>query len=98
MKNSAYMGIGGVYGKRDRSTRFRESKNGDSCEEILCEEKGGIEILSPQERLARTLEGVGERSNDLRGVSEKYPVEIDHTRNSVSGTANSHLPRPIVRP
>ena len=54
MKNCAYVGIGGVYGKRDRSTRFRVSKNGDSCEEILGKDKGRIEILSPQERLART--------------------------------------------
>ena len=54
MEDSAYVGIGGIYGERDRSTRFRVSKNGDSCKEILGKDKGGIEILSPQERLART--------------------------------------------
>ena len=83
MKNSAYVGIGGVYGERDRSTRFRVSKNGDSCEEILGKEKGGVEILGPQERLAQTLEGVGERSKDLGGVSEKSPVEINHTEKTL---------------
>ena len=77
MKNCAYVGIGG------RSTRFRVSKNGDSCEEILGEDKGGVEILGPQERLARTLEGVGERSKDLHGVSEKSPVEIKHTEKTL---------------
>ena len=96
-------------------------------------DKGGVKLVGPMERLARTLEGVGERSKDLGGVSEKSPVEINHTektcspglsegggksvmavvclergwrpelerwcpRNSVSDTANSHLPRPIVRP
>ena len=79
MKNSAYVGIGGVYGERDRSTRFRVSKNGDSCKEILGEDKGGVEILSPQKRLAWTLEGVSEKSKDLRGVSEKSSVENNHT-------------------
>ena len=47
MKNSAYVGIGGVYGERDRRTRFRVSKNGDGCEEILGENKGGVEIVGP---------------------------------------------------
>ena len=61
----------GVYGKRNRSTRFRVSKNRDSCEEIFGKDKGGVVILCPQERFARTLQGVGERSKDLQGVSEK---------------------------
>ena len=80
MKNSAYVGIGGVYGERDRSTRFRVSKNGDSGEEILGEDKGRVEIIGPKERLARTLEGIGERSKDWGGVLEKSPIEINHTK------------------
>ena len=74
------MRVRGVYGERDGSTRFRVSKNGDSWEEILGEDKGGIEILCPQERFARTFQGVCERSKDLRCVSEKSPVEINHTK------------------
>ena len=77
------MGVGGVNGERDRSTRFRVSKNRDSCEEILGKDKGEIEILCPQERFARTFQGIGERSKDLRGVSEKSPVEINHTEKTL---------------
>ena len=33
--------------------------------------------------LARPLEGVGERSKDLGSVSEKYPVEINHTKKTL---------------
>ena len=42
MKNSPYVGIGGVYSERDRSARFRVSKNRDRCED-----KGGVEIVGP---------------------------------------------------
>ena len=83
MKNSAYLGIGGVYGKRDGSTGFRVSKNEDRCEELLGVDKGGVKIVGPQERLARTLEGVGERSKDLGGVLEKSPVKINHTEKTL---------------
>ena len=55
MKNSADVLILGVYGERDRSARFRVSKNWNSCEEILGKDKGGVKIVSSQERLARTL-------------------------------------------
>ena len=47
MKNSAYVGIKGVYGKRDRSARFSVSKDWDRCEEILGEDKGRVEIVGP---------------------------------------------------
>ena len=77
------MGIGGVYGKRDRRTRFRVSKNEDRCEELLGEDKGGVKLVSPQERLAWTLEGIGERSKDLGGVLEKSPVKNNHTEKTL---------------
>ena len=83
MQNGPNVGVGGVYGERDRSTRFRVRKNRDSCEEILGEDKGGVEILRPQERFTRTFQGVGERSKDLGGVSKKSPVEINHTEKSL---------------
>ena len=42
------------------------------------EDKGGVELKRPKERLAWTLEGIGERSKDLGSVSEKYLLEINH--------------------
>ena len=77
------VGIGGVYRKGDRSSRFRMSKNGDRCEELLGENKGGVKLGGPQERLARTLKGVGERNKDLGGISEKSPVKINHTEKTL---------------
>ena len=76
------------------------SKNGDGGKELLGEVKGGVKLGGPQERFSWTLKGVGERSKDLGGVSGKSPKELERwcPRNSVSDTANSHLPRPIVRP
>ena len=104
------------------------SKNRYRGKELLGEVKGGVKLGGPQERLAWTLKGVGERSKDLGGVSEKLIIPRKHCssglsegggnsvmaevclergrrpelerwcpRNSVSDTANSHLPRPIVR-
>ena len=58
-------------------------KNGDRGKELLGEDKGGVKLGGPQERLARTLKGVGERSKDLGGVSEKSLVEINHTEKTL---------------
>ena len=78
-----YMGIGGVYSKGDKSSRFRTSKNRDRWEELLGKEKGRVKLGGPQERLALTLKGVGERSKDLGGISEKSPVKINHTEKTL---------------
>ena len=69
LEYSAYLGIGGVYSKGDRSSRFRMSKNRDICEKLLGKNKGRFKLGGPLERLARTLKSVGERSKDLGGVS-----------------------------
>ena len=59
---------------------FRVSKYRDRGEELLGKDEGGVELRRPQERLAWTLEGVDERSKDLRSVSEKFPVENAEVR------------------
>ena len=59
------------------------SKNGDRGKELLGEVKGGVKLGSPQERFARALKGVDERSEDLGGVSEKSPIEINHTKKTL---------------
>ena len=69
-----------MYSKGNLSTRFRVSKHRDRGKEHLGQDEGGVELSCPQERFARTLQGVGERSKDLSSVSEKSPVEINHTK------------------
>ena len=59
MKYSTKVGIGGVDSKGDRSTRFRVSKYRDRGQELLGKDGGGVELRSPQERLAQTLDHVG---------------------------------------
>ena len=59
------------------------SKNGDEGKELLGEVKGLVKLGGPQERFARTLKGVGERSKELGGVSEKFLIEINHTEKTL---------------
>ena len=46
-------------------------------------DESGVELRGPEERFARTLESFGERSKDLGSVSEKSPVEINHTQETL---------------
>ena len=83
MKYSAHVRVEGIDGKGDRCTRFRVRKYRDRGKELLGLDEGGVELRRLQERLARTLEGVGESSKDLSSVSEKSPVEMNHTKKTL---------------
>ena len=83
LKYNANVRVKGVYSKGDRSTRFSVTKYRDRGKELLGQDEGGVEFRSPQERLARTIEGIGERSKDLGSISEKSPVKINHTEKTL---------------
>ena len=44
-----------------------------------------------QERLFQTLKGISARSKDLSSISEKSPVEIDHTEETLNARLNRGL-------
>ena len=72
LKYSAYMRVRGVYSKGDRSTRFRVSKYRDRGQELLGKDGGGVELRSPQERLAQTLDHVGVTRTYVGSGSEEW--------------------------
>ena len=56
------MRIRGVHSKGNRSFRFSVSQYRNRGKELLGVAEGGVKQRGPWERLARTLEGVGQRS------------------------------------